>query len=68
MTNKSNKPLSERGQALDALSRTRSLTETESLELEREVLHAAGKRLPPGLTRALARHGVKRDMDRFNKK
>lgn len=61
------KPLSPRGLWLDRLSRKRSLTETESLELEREVLGAAGKRLPLGLVRDLARRGIKRDMNKYTK-
>lgn len=52
---------------LDAISRERELTYTESLRLEREVHFEAHRKLPKGLTRALARRGVKRDMSRFRK-
>lgn len=50
---------------LEAISRRRVLTDAESLLLERAILHNEGKRLPRGLTRALARRGIKRDMRRF---
>jgi hypothetical protein len=50
---------------LDAISRTRALSKGESFELEREILLADGKPLPHGLTRGLARHGIKRDMSRY---
>ena len=56
---KKDKPLSPRGEELDQVSRKRSLTEIESLELEREILFASGQRVPPGLIRDLARHGIK---------
>jgi hypothetical protein len=45
---------------LDQISKVRSLTEAESLELEREIRQADGDRLPHKLNRALARRGVKR--------
>lgn len=47
-------------QLLDQLSRERELSAAESLELERELCRADGRRLPYGLTRALARQGIKR--------
>jgi hypothetical protein len=50
---------------LDRLSRERELTKAESLLLERSLLIVDGRRVPPGLTKALARHGVKRDMRRY---
>jgi hypothetical protein len=52
-------------EVLNAISRTRSLDESESLLLERSLLLMDGKRIPPGLTRALTRHGIKRDMRRY---
>jgi hypothetical protein len=58
-------PLLNRLAQLDAISRQRALTDAESLELEREIRFANGERLPQGLTRALARRGVKRGMQRF---
>jgi hypothetical protein len=47
---------------LDAIGRGRAPDPVESLLLERSILLADGKRIPHGLTRALARHGIKRDM------
>ena len=49
------KPLSARGEELDQLSRQRSLSDLESLELERELLNASGDRLPNGYYRELLR-------------
>lgn len=51
---------SQRFKELDEIGRRRALTEAESLELEREVYLLQGKSLRPGLTRELARHGIKR--------
>jgi hypothetical protein len=45
---------------LDSISRVRPLTESESLELEREIRRAEGDRLPHRINRDLAREGVKR--------
>lgn len=50
---------------IDQLSKTRALTETESLELERFIALAEGRRVPSGLNKALARRGVKRAMHGF---
>lgn len=49
-------------ETLDQISKTRELMRVESLLLERSILLMDGKRIPPGLTKALARLGVKRDM------
>ena len=46
---------------LDRISRERVLSPAESLELEREVARVDGGRMPYGLTKALARHGIKRN-------
>lgn len=62
------KPLSARGIELDTLSRSRALTYAESLELEREIILAEGQKLPEGLTRELARHGVRRIDGRTRRK
>jgi hypothetical protein len=59
-------PFLDRIAELDAISRQRALTYAESLELEREITFASGQKLPKGLTRALARQGIKRRMQRFN--
>ena len=45
---------------LDRLSRLRPLTKAESYELEREIAVTDGRRIPWGLTRALARQGLRR--------
>lgn len=50
---------------LDEISRRRALTQTESLLLERSILLEKGEKLPAGLTKALARRGVKRNMSVF---
>lgn len=52
---------------LEALGKTRRLTDLESLLLERAMYHKDGLEQPAGLNRALARHGVKRDMRPFRK-
>lgn len=51
---------------LDALSRQRKLTPAESLLLERTIRLMERQRLPAGLTKELARLGVKRDMRHFS--
>lgn len=61
------RPFLSRITQLDEISRQRALTYAESLELEREIRFANGEKLPRGLTRALARRGVKRRMARFNR-
>lgn len=43
---------------LEALGRTRSLDERESLILERALCSVDGRRQPTGLNRALARLGI----------
>lgn len=50
---------------LDEISRRRALTQTESLLLERSILLQNGEKLPAGLTKALARRGIKRNMTIF---
>jgi hypothetical protein len=50
---------------LDALGQQRALTSVESLRLERAICLSEGKPIPKGLTRDLARFGVKRDMRHF---
>ncbi|MEA3043013.1 MAG: hypothetical protein QOH47_851 [Sphingomonadales bacterium] len=50
---------------LTEIGRARELTPAESYLLERSICGLDGKRYPRGLTRALARHGIKRDMSRY---
>ena len=52
--------MSARAEELDRLSRLRALSDAESFELERELFRGVGKRVPRGLTKALARQGIKR--------
>lgn len=52
---------------LTALGRDRELSQAESLLLERAIHDADGRPYPKGLTRALVRHGIKRDMARFGR-
>ena len=52
--------MSDRLSELDAISRQRTLTTAESYELERELARANRRRVGWGLTKALARHGIKR--------
>lgn len=47
---------------LEALGRSRALTEVESLLLERSIAVVDGRRIPRHLTQMLARHGIGRSM------
>jgi hypothetical protein len=50
---------------LEAHSRHRALSPAESIELERLVSEADGRRLSQGHQREAARAGVKRDMRKY---
>lgn len=52
-------------EGLSRLERFRRLSEGESLRLERCICILDDRPFPHGLTRALARYGIKRDMRRF---
>jgi hypothetical protein len=54
-------------ETLELVGKERALSQTESLLLERSILLQDGKRIPRGLTKALTRRGIKRDMRRFHK-
>jgi hypothetical protein len=58
-------PRMSRIEELDAISKTRPLSDAESMELEREIIFASGDTLPSRFTRDLARLGIKRWMQRF---